>query len=152
MLLAILMLFTLLLILSAFNLGIRAFVVSSGSMSPALRTGDLVFVRESSKYQKGDIITFIDSRNEYISHRIVKVEKKEGKTSFVTKGDANNSRDGSPVSPVNVMGRVSFSVPLIGIPIAFFHTRIGLSILIVSIGALLIWLILAGGRSTDKRA
>jgi signal peptidase len=148
--LAVLVLLTLVLILSAFNIGVRAFVVSSGSMSPAIHTGDLVIVRKSGGYEKGDVITFIDSRNKYISHRIYKVEEKDGKTTYTTKGDANNTPDGSPVSEVNVMGRVVFHIPLMGIPIAFFHTKIGLALLILSIGAILIWLILSSDKSPKK--
>ncbi len=150
-LLAILVLLAALLILSAFNIGVRAYVVSSGSMSPAIHTGDLVFSHKSGNYKKGDIITFIDSRNKYVSHRIYRVEKKDGKTTYTTKGDANNAPDGSPVFPGNVMGKVVFHIPLLGIPIAFFHTKIGLVVLIVGIGAILVWMVLSSGDPSKKK-
>ena len=150
-LLAILLLLAALLILSAFNIGVRAYVVSSGSMSPAIHTGDLVFAHKSGNYKKGDIITFIDSQNKYVSHRIYKIEKKDGKTTYTTKGDANNAPDGSPVIPANVMGKVVFHIPWLGIPIAFFHTKIGLAVLIVGIGAILVWMVLSSGEGHPKR-
>ncbi len=150
-LIVILILLVLLLILSAFNIGVRAYVVSSGSMSPAIHTGDLVFVHKSGGYKKGDIITYIDSQKKYITHRVYKVEYKDGITTYTTKGDANNAPDGSPVIPANVMGRVVFHIPLLGIPISFFHTKIGLAVLIVAIGAILIWMILSSGEPSKRK-
>jgi len=37
--------------------GLRTFVVQSGSMEPAIKTGSLVFVKPQSDYQVSDIIT-----------------------------------------------------------------------------------------------
>ncbi|MBN2168093.1 MAG: signal peptidase I [Actinobacteria bacterium] len=148
--LAVIVLLVLTLILSAFNIGVRAFVVSSGSMSPSIHTGDLVFVRKCGVYKKGETITFVDSNNKYITHRVYEVEEENGKNVYITKGDANEIADGSPVNMKNVMGKVVFRIPYIGVLIAFFHTRIGLSLLIIGIGAMLLWLVLTSKTLSGK--
>jgi signal peptidase len=77
--------------------------VTSGSMWPALKTGDLVVIEGVNKeeLQVGDIVVY---RNEtgpgFTIHRIVKLNEK----TFVTKGDANFSEDKS-ASYDRVVGR-----------------------------------------------
>lgn len=81
--------------------------VTSGSMWPALKTGDLVLIEGVGKgdIHVGDIVVY---KNKFGSgftiHRIVKVQS----DTFVTKGDANFDAD-EPVSFDRLVGR-SFEV------------------------------------------
>ena len=52
----------------------KTFVVQSGSMEPAIRTGSLIFVKPMEKYVVGDIVNIKDGKNS-VTHRIV--EKKQ---------------------------------------------------------------------------
>ena len=77
--------------------------ITSGSMWPALKTGDLVFIQAVNKEQLevGDIIVYDNKiNNTFTIHRIVKL----GEESITTKGDANFGED-APVRYDDVIGR-----------------------------------------------
>lgn len=116
--------FVLIAIFAAFVMGLFKYqpvAVLSGSMSPTFNRGDAVIInkltkQEKNELKKGDIIQFI-SGTRYVVHRIYKVTNDEyGNKAFITKGDHNNAPDSDMVSLDNVIGKVSFSVPLIGYP------------------------------------
>jgi len=96
-------------------LGIRATTILSGSMSPSLRAGDMVLVREvsASSVRPGDVIQFWRD-GEAVVHRVVEVRQEGGSWSFITKGDANPSPDPTPVSSSQLMGKVVFQLPKVG--------------------------------------
>ena len=78
--------------------GVTPMVVQSGSMSgnaeDHIEVGDLIFTvkPDTDKLKAGDIISFMDG-NIAVTHRIIEVRAgADGKRSFITKGDANNSR------------------------------------------------------------
>lgn len=76
--------------------------ITSGSMWPALKTGDLVFIQGlSSKtdIKIGDIIVYKNQKG-FTIHRVIKLN--EG--TVVTKGDANNVND-VPVKYEEVVGK-----------------------------------------------
>ena len=116
--------FALIAVFAAFVMGLFKYqpvAVLSGSMSPTFNRGDAVIInkltkQEKNELKKGDIIQFI-SGTKYVVHRINKVTNDEyGNKAFITKGDHNNAPDSDQVSLDNVIGKVSFSVPLIGYP------------------------------------
>ena len=116
--------FVLIAVFAAFVMGLFKYqpvAVLSGSMSPTFNRGDAVIInkltkQEKNELKKGDIIQFI-SGTRYVVHRIYKVTNDEyGNKAFITKGDHNNAPDSDMVSLDNVIGKVSFSVPLIGYP------------------------------------
>ena len=116
--------FALIAVFAAFVMGLFKYqpvAVLSGSMSPTFNRGDAVIInkltkQEKNELKKGDIIQFI-SGTKYVVHRIYKVTNDEyGNKAFITKGDHNNAPDSDMVSLDNVIGKVSFSVPLIGYP------------------------------------
>lgn len=76
--------------------------ITSGSMWPALKEGDLVLIRgisDSSEIQVGDIIVFQNRSNNTLTiHRVVKLGDK-----ITTKGDANFTED-APVDFADVIG------------------------------------------------
>ena len=77
--------------------------ITSGSMWPVLKTGDLVLIKAVSKddLKIGDIIVWRNPNgNGFTIHRIKELRD----TALVTKGDANFSED-NPVPYSDVIGR-----------------------------------------------
>jgi signal peptidase len=117
----------------------HSYVVLSSSMSPTIHAGDVVFVSDvdPENIEERDVITFapeegpLSERNKVITHRVVDIEQQSDGRHFVTKGDANDSPDSFPVAAENVVGRVTFQLPLIGHVIAFAGSRLGMLLLIV---------------------
>jgi signal peptidase I len=134
--------------LSAFNIpgGVRLYTVQSGSMEPAIRTGSVVFVRPSLEYKEGDIITFKNEadRNEQnpaatTTHRVHQVVQEEGMISFITKGDANDSPDGSRTDAGLILGKTFLTIPLLGYLVSFVKTQLGLTLLIIIPATLIVY-------------
>lgn len=89
-------------------IGYKFYVVLTGSMSPVIKPGDLVIVKEvlPSDVNQGDIITFKSSpSNNIITHRVKEIVK-EDSIKFVTQGDANNAQDLNLVEEHMVQGKV----------------------------------------------
>jgi signal peptidase len=93
--------------------GYRPTLVSGVSMQPALVVGDIVITREvqANQVQVGDIIRYRQG-DTFIIHRVVDVNRQGGST-FITKGDANNAQD-APVSPGELEGKVILIIPKLG--------------------------------------
>ena len=102
--------------------GREVFVVRSGSMSPAIETGDAVLVSSldgdiAEQIRVGDIVTFRPTSSDsiLISHRIVDtVRNGDGDSFYVTKGDANPTRDTELVAPERIVGRIDVRLPQAG--------------------------------------
>lgn len=117
----------------------NAYVVLTGSMVPEIMPKDVVITkkREAKELQIGDIITFISSdvrlSNIIVTHRIVNVfyDSVNGKYSYQTKGDANNTEDFALAEEANVIGEVIFKVPKLGYIQEILATRGGLIIVVL---------------------
>lgn len=99
--------------------GIQPFVVISGSMEPNIPLGAMVYVREvdAATLIEGDVITFRLQGGAIATHRIIEViedEKNPSLRCFRTKGDANDDPDSNLVLPREIVGKVIFSLPLLG--------------------------------------
>lgn len=105
--------------------------VLSGSMEPAIHTGDLAILGPlaTSDIQVGDIIAYHNGNVE-VCHRVTAVEGGD-QVRFITKGDANRSPDGTPVTPDKVNGKLAFSIPFAGYFIYFMKTPLGLFLTIL---------------------
>lgn len=74
--------------------GVKPAVVLSGSMEPAIETGDLILLRDTDPLalEKGDVICYLSS-GKAVTHRIVGITAGEdGRPRYVTQGDANSGR------------------------------------------------------------
>jgi signal peptidase len=91
-------------------------LVGSGSMTPALHTGDVVIVAKVSAdaIKLGDIIEYRQAKDTNVVHRVIGIEKSGQAKSFITKGDANAEPDANPVIAENVIGKVVFTIPKVG--------------------------------------
>lgn len=95
--------------------GVRPFAVLSGSMTPAVGVGDLVFTQPTAfdDLHEGDVITFVLNDNlDVATHRVVAIDRDQ--QLITTKGDANSAVDGNPVWYPNVVGVVKFDIPKLG--------------------------------------
>ena len=99
--------------------GLTPYVVLSGSMEPNYHTGYLIYDKKVDPFtlKEGDVITFMVSEDTLATHRIVGVvpdEDEPGTIRFRTKGDANDSEDGTLVHYKNVVGTPVFTIPYLG--------------------------------------
>jgi len=137
----------------------HSYVVQSSSMSPSISAGSVVFVEDASpeSISEGDVITFsrtVDGRTDRITHRVVDVRRNDGQPYFQTKGDANEEPDAELAPARQVVGTVSFDVPLVGYVVSFLQTGTGIVTLIVVPAIVLLVLeardLLAGTSHDDE--
>ena len=95
-------------------MGYQSLAVLSGSMEPNIGVGAIAYVAETDPagLEVGDVITYRISGDTFVTHRIVEIDTTA--QSVITKGDANDVVDGSPVAFNQIVGRVDFHVPLLG--------------------------------------
>lgn len=109
-------------------LGYESFAVVSGSMEPNISVGSIVFAKEESfdELKVGDVISFRLSDQANATHRIVAIDQE--KQQFTTKGDANNAEDKNPVEYKSVIGKVNFTIPLLGFISVYIKTPLGIAV------------------------
>jgi signal peptidase len=119
--------------------GVRTFAVLTGSMTPAIEPGDLVFTvpTEFDDIQAGDVITFVLNEDlDVATHRVA--SKDVQAQTIVTKGDANAQTDGSPVLYGNVVGVVRLVIPKAGFVLSFLSSATGKIVTVTVVLALAI--------------
>jgi signal peptidase len=112
--------------------GYSLYRVSSGSMEPALKIGDVILSREcdADSIANNDIVTYLSKSGSLagktITHRVIKPPYyKNGEKYIVTKGDANISED-DPVKASDVEGKFVGKVEILNYLYGFFITPLGL--------------------------
>ena len=107
--------------------GYQIYSVVSGSMEPAIPTGSLVYIgkTELKDVSEGEVIAFYGARDtaSIITHRVVENRVLTGE--LITKGDANQTEDMTPVPYENVIGKVIRSIPAAGAVAELFTSREG---------------------------
>lgn len=118
--------------------GAKNMAVLSGSMEPGIPVGSIVFVREAdpAELRAGDVITYKIAGGTMVTHRVVEIDT-DAQT-LITKGDANEVADNSPVAFENVVGKEWFHVPYLGYLSIYIKTPVG----IIALCGVLIVLIL----------
>jgi len=111
--------------------GYKSFMVLSGSMTPTINIGDIVITHREANYLKNDTITFYNSENRIITHRIVTIKRQGEKNIIGTKGDANRATDNDTITADKIIGKVVFVIPKLGFFVAFSRTLPGLIVLII---------------------
>lgn len=97
--------------------GYRIYDILTGSMSPTIKPGNLVVVKEilPDEVKENDVITFKSGiTNNITTHRAIDIVNNNGKTEFITKGDANNIQDPLPLDGKLLVGKVEFQIPYVG--------------------------------------
>ena len=113
-------------------LGYSVFRVMTGSMEPEIREDSLLVVQKTPPEDivPGDVISFFSPdpmlEGAVNTHRVVRIEKENGRTQFITKGDANVIEDTYPVDASALVGKAAFksywlgkTVSLLANPLVF---------------------------------
>ena len=100
-------------------IGLKPYVVLSGSMRPTYEVGSLIYVKsvDYKELEVGDPITYMLNQDTVVTHRIIEVlvdEEDPDVLRYFTKGDANDTPDGSSVHYKNIIGKPVFSIPYLG--------------------------------------
>jgi signal peptidase I len=129
-------------------IGDRSYVVRSGSMTPAIDTGDVVVVKPiaSLEARVGQVVTFKDpdGSGRLISHRARAIHREGNQVKFTTQGDANTGQEHWSVPVTGKVGKVLYRLPKLGFAVVWTGTpagRLGL----IAIPALLLGLSLLAG-------
>jgi signal peptidase I len=123
-------------------MGYQLKTVLSGSMEPGIQTGSIIAIKpggEMTRFQKGDVITFKESEEKLITHRVMEVKGTGDNTQYITKGDNNDAADLEPVLAANVVGEYKgFTIPYIGYLLNAAQSKTGAALLLVLPGILLL--------------
>lgn len=118
--------------------GIFPMIVYTDSMKGEFDKGDLIICKtiEAKDVKKEDVITFFDpasSTNALVTHRVKDIQTDEnGKISFITKGDYNNTMDSEPVPAENLVGiYTDLYIPAAGSVALFLQRPEGLIVSVV---------------------
>ena len=102
----------------SFTGNVKARIVLTGSMAPAINTGDVIVTMPIAKKapQIDDVIAYQAKRFNgenvaVFSHRIIGGDIENG---FIVKGDANKSPDPQKPTAEDILGVVFFVIPFIG--------------------------------------
>ena len=107
-------------------LGIKTFVIVSGSMEPTLDIGDIILVKDidENDIRKNDIIAFREGEI-IVTHRVIDIIEKEDGKEFITKGDNNNVKDSYPVKYRDIEGKYQeIKISKIGNFVLFMQNKI----------------------------
>lgn len=129
-------------------LGIKTYVIISGSMQPELKIGDIVVVKKITQedLKVDDIISFRHGQS-VITHRISRIIEEDGERKYITKGDFNNAEDSESVTYNNIEGKVIRSVPQFGKIALMLQDKIVIIFLII---VLYIYLVYSGELKKKK--
>lgn len=120
--------------------GANLLVITSGSMQPAIATGDAVVVVDTlpAEIEAGDVIAFQGYTSEGLTtHRVVSRHDVDGRLHFRTKGDANADPDVDLAPADGMAGEVLFALPQAGRPLLFLAGPKARMLLLVVPGAAL---------------
>ena len=115
-------------------LGVKQYVVMTGSMQPKYNIGDIIIDKEIKKEEikEGDVITYSLGDGEHtVSHRIIKIIEKDGETLYQTKGDNNNTPDKELVKYSQIQGKAIFKLNKMGIILKSFTTGTAIAIIML---------------------
>ncbi|WOC33516.1 MULTISPECIES: signal peptidase I [Caproicibacterium] len=128
--------------------GYRFYNVLSGSMTPTIYKGDMVFVKMTAPQdvRVGDIVTYAaasdSSGQTVVTHRVTAIQKAKGKQPvFTTKGDANPTPD-QPVQASQIVGVAVGKLRFLGGILTFIKEHF----LVVLIFTAAVLLLIAGLR------
>ena len=97
-----------------YSLGID---IGSTTVKTVLRDGDVVVYEKYDGHiiSEGDVIIF-DKDGRTTVHRVVEIERIDGKTRYYTKGDANDSNDVGYITDENIEAVTKFKIAYLGYP------------------------------------
>ncbi|ROR90913.1 signal peptidase I [Nocardioides aurantiacus] len=95
-------------------------VIMSGSMEPRIHVGDVVVDRpiDPTTLTEGRIMTVTDPDHPEKT-RTHRFQQRDEDGKLVTRGDANEAADSTPVDPDDVLGVAAIRVPHVGLPVTW---------------------------------
>ena len=131
-------------------IGFKTFSVISGSMEPNIPVGSLVYTKsiEFDDLIAGDIISYKLSEDTMVTHRIDSINEEQ--RTLVTKGDANDNVDGSEVQESQIVGKVVFSIPLLGFIAIYSRTPLAVAAVCIVVAILITVNMLPGILKENK--
>ncbi len=122
--------------------GYKACIITSSSMEPSINYGDLIIIKKckNKDLNTGDVITF-RKKQEVITHRIIKIEDgvQENESTYITKGDNNNTEDIEKISYSNIEGKCILTIPKLGKLILVIDNKIIILVIILILLILGFW-------------
>lgn len=120
-------------------MGFQPYNIQTASMTPKYPVGSMIYVKKAAleDLEVGDVITYRTSSEGgwVVTHRLTQVDKQTG--TLVTKGDANNTEDGS-ISYSSVIGKATnFAIPFLGALVTQYQNSYGKVITVACIVVLL---------------
>ena len=136
-------------------IGLTPYSVLSGSMQSVYPTGSLIYVKEidTAVLEVGDIITYRMTGGSLCTHRIVELvpdDEDPDAVLYRTKGDENETADGTPVAEDAVIGKAVFGIPLLGYIATYIAVSPGKYIAFAAAIALVLAEIIIGIVLDDK--
>ena len=116
--------------------GYRIYVISTGSMEPALHVGDVILAKSfhnGDSLTPGEILTYEgagETQGMLITHRLVSVTGEAGSRTLILRGDAN-SLDDAPVAETRLVSRTVCRLRLFGAVFGLMQSSFGMPILIL---------------------
>jgi signal peptidase len=109
---------------------VRVVVVAGDSMEPTLSTGDAVLTVAQAAYKPGDVVAYRVPAGEpgagtIVIHRIARTTP-EG---FLLQGDNNEGLDPWTPTAQEMVGKRVFTIPKLGLVVAFLRSALGLAVL-----------------------
>lgn len=98
--------------------GYRLFAVATGSMVPDYNINDVLAIKEVNhdELKIGDNITYLgkkqDVTGKIVTHRIINIEIKDGKKTYITKG-INNTVEDPAIEDGQIYGKAVGKVPIV---------------------------------------
>lgn len=89
--------------------GYSVFEVQTGSMRPTISPSDVIIVKSDNNPNVNDVITYMKD-DDFITHRVVE----KSSDNYITKGDANNTRDNA-ITSEDIVGKVVYVLPKFGV-------------------------------------
>ena len=123
--------------------GDDTYIVTSGSMSPTIETGDVIVTQDISpgEIETGDVVTFHDGSSAdsgYVTHRVVDIVDEDGERYFELQGDANDNPDEGLVPAEYAQGDLHWHIPYLGYLLLFARSSLGLLVLVIGPGLALV--------------
>lgn len=120
-------------IIFSYSTGNSLFAVSSKSMEPTLKVGDLIITKpvSLSEIKENDILTFRSNTDPKITftHRVVKVDGSK----ITTKGDASEQNDPSDTDFAFCVGKLKNKLPFLGYIYMLVDLKYGIYIIVILI-------------------
>jgi signal peptidase len=114
--------------------GLSAFIISSDTMEPDLRTGSLAIIKRSDPkdIEAGDLLTY-KLESDTVIHKVIEKDIENGKLSFIAKANTSAEPFPVPIKAENVLGVCILSLNGLGTLLLFLQNPKNFTIFLVGL-------------------